>query len=92
VKQFERKMVNVLFFYKYFTDSFYFFADRTVHSAMDIVPVDRAGQRSRAGGLIVQQSSQEPHELFHHAPCAGRQVFFFVFLFLLRFRPTYIII
>lgn len=50
------------------------FTDRTVYSPMDIVPVDRAGQRSGTGGAVVQQSSQEPHELFHHALGVSRRV------------------
>lgn len=31
-----------------------FFADHAVHSLVDIVLVDRAGQRSRTGGTVVQ--------------------------------------
>lgn len=50
----------------------FFSTDRAVHSPVDIIPVDCARQWSCTSGLVVQQSPQEPHELFHHAPGAGR--------------------
>lgn len=50
------------------------FSDRTVHSPVDTVPVDCPGKWSCTGGTFVQQSSQEPHELFHHALGVSRRV------------------
>lgn len=44
-----------------------FFPDCTIHRAVDTFFVYCLGQRSRTRGVIVQQSTQEPDELFHHA-------------------------
>lgn len=70
-------LIYKLFLFNHYCGFFSYFSDRTVHSSVDIIPVDRAGKWSRTGGPVVQQGPEEPHELFHHAPCTGRRVFFF---------------